>query len=380
MTFSDSFGPLSDGASSGADAEGERASADRRTAPAPRVVTTGRKNGKTLSVDMDSGDLVELLADRRGFHAVLHPPTVDTVPPGAALIDAVAFTIVPPDERSYTWVLDELRQFMVLETIEPRRGMFGFRYSARIGDSAGVIAWGGESQRGRVYVSLMGKGCSMVNDWPGLAGWLEQHRATLKRADAAYDDFDGQMVSIAWAEAQYRGDGFNAGGRKPAHQTIGDWLDGDLSVKGRTLGIGNRASGKYCRIYEKGKQLGDPTSAWSRVEVEWRDQDRHIPYDILTRPGHYLAGAYPCLAFLNIEQSKIRTISKGAQIAFERAIENARQHCGKLVNLALDVFQGDYAEVVQRLIRPGYPGRVDPFSYHVSRSPSMLDSSLVGVA
>ncbi|OEZ30410.1 replication initiation factor domain-containing protein [Variovorax boronicumulans] len=329
---------------------------------------------------MDSGDLVELLADRRGFHAVLHPPTVDTVPPGAALIDAVAFTIVPPDERSYTWVLDELRQFMVLETIEPRRGMFGFRYSARIGDSAGVIAWGGESQRGRVYVSLMGKGCSMVNDWPGLAGWLEQHRATLKRADAAYDDFDGQMVSIAWAEAQYRGDGFNAGGRKPAHQTIGDWLDGDLSVKGRTLGIGNRASGKYCRIYEKGKQLGDPTSAWSRVEVEWRDQDRHIPYDILTRPGHYLAGAYPCLAFLNIEQSKIRTISKGAQIAFERAIENARQHCGKLVNLALDVFQGDYAEVVQRLIRPGYPGRVDPFSYHVSRSPSMLDSSLVGVA
>lgn len=341
----------------------------------PRVVTTGRKKTATLPVDLESGDFVELSVSRRRVRAVLHPPANEAAHSGAAIIDALAFSIVPPDECSYTWVLEHLRRFLILESIEPKRGMFGFRYSARLGDGAGVIAWGGESQRGRVYVSLMGKGCSMVEDWNGLAAWLEQHRATLKRADVAHDDFEGQRVNIAWAVDQYKGDGFSAGGRRPTHDTAGDWLSGEGASKGRTLYVGNRASGKLCRVYEKGKQLGDAASAWTRVEVEWRDQDRHIPYDILTRPGHYLAGAYPCLAFLSEEQSRIKTIAKGACIAFERALENAKQHCGKLVNLALEVFQGDYAEVVSRLVRPGYPGRIDPFSYHVARNPAMLDAS-----
>ena len=138
---------------------------------------------------------------------------------------------------------------------------------------------------------------------------------------------------------------------------MGDWFDGDESSKGRTLGIGNRQSGKYAHIYEKGKQLGDAPSPCARFEVEWRAQDRLIPYDILTRPGHYLAGAYPCLAFLAEEQSVIKTIAKSAQIAFDTAVENAKQHCGKLVNLLLSVVGEDYHEVVDRLIRPGYPTR-----------------------
>jgi phage replication initiation protein len=100
----------------------------------------------------------------------------------------------------------------------------------------------------------------------------------------AYDDYQGKVVNIAWAVEQYKGEGFNAGGRKPRSECFGDWLDGDASIRGRTLGIGSRASGKYARCYEKGKQLGDAASAWTRIEVEWRAQDRHIPYDILTRP------------------------------------------------------------------------------------------------
>ena len=38
----------------------------------------------------------------------------------------------------------------------------------------------------------------------------------------------------------------------------------------------------------------EATSPWTRIEVEWRAQDRYIPYAILTRPGYYLAGAYSC--------------------------------------------------------------------------------------
>ena len=350
---------------------------------APRVVTTGRKNGqvKPYPVDEETGERVQFVADRRdGIAIVRHLVPSETSSPRVALIDALAFSLVPPDEHSYVWVIEQMGQFIEIGAVEQRRGLFGFRYSARFGDGAGMIAWGGDSQRGRVYFSLMGQGCSMVKDWHELANWLQAHRATIKRADVAYDDFEGKLVSIAWAVDQYKGEGFNAGGRKPTHAVFGDWLDGEVSTKGRTLAIGNRASGKYARIYEKGKQLGEGSSPWTRIEVEWRAQDRFIPFDILTRPGHYLAGAYPCLEFLTEEQSTIKTIAKAGQIAYDTAVENAKRHCGKTVTLMLDVLGGDYGEVVNTLMRPGYPARIDPYSYHVKQNPTMLDRQLVGAS
>lgn len=349
----------------------------------PRVVTTGRNDdqARPYPVDSDTGERIEFIASRNNEVSILrHLEPLASSSPGVALIDALAFSVVPPDEQSYVWVVEQMGQFLDLGTLEQRRGLFGFRHSAQFGDGAGMIAWGGESQRGRVYFSLMGKGCAMVRSWPEMAKWLETNRAVIKRADACYDDFDGKIVSIAWAVQQYRDGGFTAGGRKPSNQCMGDWLDGDESSKGRTLGVGNRQSGKYARIYEKGKQLGDASSPWTRFEVEWRAQDRFIPYDILTRPGHYLAGAYPCLAFLSEEQSVIKTIAKGAQIAFDAAVENAKQHCGKLVNLLLSVVGGDYHEVVDRLIRPGYPARIKPYSYHIKGDPTMLDRDMQEVA
>jgi phage replication initiation protein len=352
----------------------------------PRVVTTGRKKAaaKPFVADpeyFNTGERVELTASGHSRISITrHLDAVQSAPPQAALIDALAFSVVLPDDKSYPWVIEQMQQFLPIESIEYRRGLFGFRYSARIGEGVAVIAWGGDSQRGRVFFSLMGQGCSMVTNWPGLQAWLENYRAVLKRADVAYDDYEGKMVNIAWAVEQYRGEGFNAGGRKPRAECFGDWLDGEASTKGRTVGIGTRASGKYARCYEKGKQLGDPESPWARIEVEWRAQDRHIPYDILTKPGQYLAGAYPCLAALDVHQSTIKTVAKAAQIAYDRAVENAKLHCGKIVNLMLAVVGGDYAEVVNQLIRPGVPGRIDPYSYHVRQNPVMLDRSLRGAA
>ena len=58
--------------------------------------------------------------------------------------------------------------------------------------------------------------------------------------------------------------------------------------------MGSRASGKLCRVYEKGHELlghesGDP---WVRIEVEYRNSCRLIDYGVLDRPGDYFAGAY----------------------------------------------------------------------------------------
>ena len=50
-----------------------------------------------------------------------------------------------------------------------------------------------------------------------------------------------------------------------------------------------------------------------------------------------------------------------------------RQQGGKLINLALAVFGGDYGEVVERLRRDdGFPKRIEPYSYHVQQTPEAL--------
>ncbi len=354
---------------------------------APRVVTTG---GKILdrspaeppltseSVDLDTGEPVELYSSGDRIHVTRHLSPSERASPGVAHLDALALTVVPPEGESMRWVVEQLQRFLPIDEIEERAGCFGFKHSLRFGNGAGLVAWGGESQRGRVYFSIQGKGCSLVCAWPAVATWLESQRAVIKRVDVAYDDFTGQDVSIAWAESQYRAGGFKAGGREPRHSVFGDWLAGDGAVNGRTLGIGNRANGKYCRVYEKGKQLGDPASPWVRLEVEWRGKDRLIPYDILTRPGVYLAGAYPCLAHLDQEQSRIRTVAQSATIDFDTAIANGKQQAGRLVNLMLQVFGGDVGAVVERLRREGIPARIERYSYHLAGLPELLDPETPG--
>lgn len=138
----------------------------------PRVVTTGRKINKPVAVDEETGERVEIFATSRGVGITRYLEPLESVSKHVALIDALAFSVVPPDEKSYAWVLQQMAQFLDLGTVEQRKGLFGFRHSARFGDGAGMVAWGGDSQRGRVYFSLMGKGCSMgqgLLNAPGLA-------------------------------------------------------------------------------------------------------------------------------------------------------------------------------------------------------------------
>jgi len=357
----------------------------------PRVVTTGRK--VLHGIDEETGERTELRPAGKGYKVVRHPAADEGASPCSAFVDALSFTIIPPDDegqQGVLWVMNQMRRFVPIDEgsagFKGRpSGGAGFKASAEIGvwrdgafDSIGLVRWGGDSQRGRVLFSMMGKGCALVSDWPSLATWLQEHRARITRVDVAHDDHDGRTASIDWAVKQYRAGGFNAGGRQPAHSTAGDWLDGAEGTKGRTLYIGNRSSGKLCRIYEKGKQLGQPASSWTRIEVEWRSQDRVIPFDVLTRPGQYLAGAYPCLRALDAEQCRLRTVAKGGTISFDKAVENTKQHSGRMLHLMLRVHGGDCGEVLMRLVRPGMPGRIAPYSYQLAEAPQVLDASTPG--
>lgn len=357
---------------------------------------TGRKNETENPVaspetvePLRGGERLErLTTGKHSFH-ILHPIPDEFAPSGAALVDWLAFTLTPPlqialvsradgcEDAGYRWMCRELvRLFNVdANSIERQKtGGSGYQYRAKF--PGGHILWGGKNQRGTINVSFSGVGCARIEDWPTIAAWLESQQAKLKRVDLAYDDFTCETVSIEKFREWYENGEFGAGGRKPEAQLIDDLGSG----KGRTFYVGNRKNGKLFRGYEKGKQLGDSESRWVRAECEWRDKSRMLPYDMLTRPGQYLAGAYPCLHFLSIEQSKIKTVFRAGKIVFERGMDNLRQQFGKLLNFALRVYQGDYAAVVDRARREGIPARIEPYSYHVEPRPEMLgdiDAALV---
>ena len=110
--------------------------------------------------------------------------------------------------------------------------------------------------------------------------------------------------------------------------------------------IGDRTSGKYCRIYERGRKEGNPLSPWTRAEVEFKGSDRFIPLDILLEPSKYFVGAYPCFKWLAdqlkqdfITPEKIKTVKKQSEINWDRAIEITKEQFGKYIRQFAKVFE-----------------------------------------
>lgn len=191
--------------------------------------------------------------------------------------------------------------------------------------------------------------------------WGEQHNAVITRLDLAHDDFTGDEVTVGAALDWYREGRFDQNGRPPKAQHIDDLGSGS----GQTLYVGNRKSGKLLRVYEKGKQLGDPLSLWTRVEVELRNKGRVIPWAALTRPGHYLAGAFPCLQFLSAIQEKIKTIAKAAQTTLTAATLHLQKTGGKLVDLLMNVHHEDAAAVIEKIRGEGIPRRLAAYASYL---------------
>ena len=218
----------------------------------------------------------------------------------------------------------------------------------------GLLGYGGEHQRGTIHLELNAHGCARVQDWNAVRVWCEAYGVRITRVDLAHDDFGGESVSIAQARAWFDEGQFTTRGRPPDAQLFDDLGSG----KGKTLYVGNRRNGKLCRIYEKGKQLGDRDSPWCRAEVEFRGKDREIPHDVLMRPSDYLAGAYPCLAYLSERQDKIRTLTKSGEIIYAHMVQCLRTQYGPALNAMLRVEGGDPFAVLEQAMRPGIPKRL----------------------
>lgn len=235
------------------------------------------------------------------------------------------------------------------------KGLHGWKKSFKFADSGGRLGIGG--QNNTVFLSLTGEACTLIalDAWPTLATLLHTHyQARITRWDGAADDYEGRH-SVDWAVEQYQANQFNSGGNKPKCNQHGNWIEPDGS--GRTFEVGKRKNGKLIRIYEKGKQLGDPHSDWVRWELELHNKGREIPWDVLINPGGYVAGAYPCTQWVSKETTRVKTLQKKAKIGYDSLTHHARMAYGPLINVMMEK-EGSPEKVIETLIRDGKPARL----------------------
>ena len=261
----------------------------------------------------------------RGESILTPPPTTN---PKAALIDwlnfTFPFTYTPENLLIFDQQLCSAFGFAISET--RNKGHLGYSDSWELGEGFGLLATGGKTQGNTCLVSLTGSGCVPVKNWQAVHDLLVLLNARITRVDLAHDDFQGVYNITAALEMWKLGEFTNCG--RPPNALFMDDFD---SGKGKTLYIGNRDNGKLLRVYEKGKQLGDTLNPWVRWELELHNKDRTIPLDVLLRPSDYLAGAYPCLAWISESQDRIVTSRKQLKISFEHLKKYCRQSYGKLI-------------------------------------------------
>ena len=213
-----------------------------------------------------------------------------------------------------------------------QKGRNFYQYSFDIGEGLGFVCIGG--QRNTVSITVSGNGLSMAqNGWEfQLFKFLENaQRGKITRIDLAHDDIKGEYLNVYELDKLESAGGFHCGGARSSVRHDGNWKYKDPNNQGLTLYIGNRASGKMMRAYEKGKQLGESNSKWTRVEVEYKSADRNIPFDVLLNPSAYFMGAYPCFETLfQFETSEmIKTKRKTVEVTLEHSFEVIKKQFGK---------------------------------------------------
>lgn len=341
-----------------------------------------------MRVDLETGEILDLVSGEGACagpdgasatdeaRASACPPLLtggESPSGGRAVIDWLSFTFTEWQESTLMPMMLQLLSVWCGRTVgaEPANGRHGFKQSQLLYVfhehkfvPVGVMAWGGEQQRGRAYVSLNGTWCSLIDSdmWPVVRGWIESVRATLTRVDLAADFVNGEY-SIEDAVDWYRAGEFNAGGRMPKHSCEGDWLHSN-PIGGRTLYVGKRGNGKFSRLYEKGKQLGNADSPWMRFECELGNRDRILPHDIITRPTEYFAGQYKvCARIVDAAAARIRTTKLEGEITIGRLKAAVKTSYGRFFHV-LRLMTPDHARLVDELAVEGVPSRLAKFALH----------------
>lgn len=292
----------------------------------------------------DSGEVKQIPVRKHSNGQIAHIDWVNFTVHESTWNTSSRSILVTDDEfiREASRVLEGIFGFGINEHRD--RGMNFYRDSWVLGRDMGFVCFGG--QRNTMLVTLNGTGCLHAKD-----GWEERLfeflssvavRPTLTRVDLAHDDFTGETINVDWLEQQYHVRGFSCSfGAPPDIERKGNWHR--PTGKGRTITIGQRTSGKFLRGYEKGRKEGDKESPWVRAEVEFKNSDRVLPFDILTAPSDYFLAAYPCFAHLSeqITPKRIEIKHETAVINMDRAIEVTKHQFGKHLSVFRQIYGDD---------------------------------------
>lgn len=245
------------------------------------------------------------------------------------------------DEVYIHYASELLNEIFGFGITEKRQGKGKFFYNAyyQLGSKEvnyGTVHIGG--QRNTILVDLTGVGCQAA-----LIGWEQRlfnfgsiaERFSISRVDVAADFFNGEYTPLM-ALSDYKKGLFDVHGMRPKYKLEGtDWFNDDNT--GKTLYIGRRGSSKFCRVYEKGKQLGDVESQWVRFEIEFRKNDVLILPEILVKAGQYLAGAYEVGKKL-FKSAACRLVAseRKAETTLDEKIYYGRNQVGKLIRYLFD--------------------------------------------
>lgn len=291
-----------------------------------------------------------------------------------AIIDWLRFTFLP--SCSTTEALDQLKRYFSLwfpvpvNFVPAEKGMFGYKssFDVMIWKDAefmrvAMVALGGTNTGNTMMVDVSGKGCSLISDWQAVFATMQDLEARITRADTALDLLEG--FTLEQFDDLYIAGEFNAGGRIPTRRYFEGGNKDDLGALGRTLYLGKKANGKELCIYEKGKQLGDPTSEWLRIEIRFGSKDRVIPHDVVLDPTTYFAGAFVALEDL-VESIKTKIKTEQKDIAVEeRAIVLKRlthylvTAYGKTIYQLAHELGMDHKALYELLHVPGVPHRLE---------------------
>lgn len=328
----------------------------RTDAPAPPESVN--EGGTFLVTDLSQPETV--LSDPRlvirGENPTIENPYAP-LNPQAAIIDWLSFTFLMPIEGSEFIALDSKLRVAFGFGIGACRHRKHLNYdeSWELGNSFGIFASGGSSVGGTSYVSVTGEGCMATKNWQAVHDLIVELRATITRIDLAHDDFLGEY-GITEAKAFHVAGGFNGShGRPPKPKLLDDFDTGD----GKTFYVGQRKNGKLLRVYEKGKQLGDPNSPWVRWELELHNAAYVIHPITILNPGLYLAGAYPCLNWISKETRHFEAVKQAQTISFEKLKTSCRNSYGKLLWTMRHVLNYSDRQIVDQLEKEGVPSRMN---------------------
>lgn len=235
---------------------------------------------------------------------------------------------------------------------EFRNGLNGYAYAAAMPYQAGIVHVGHSSKT--VLVTISGQGAIAAKPlWEERLYWfLMGVNGWLTRIDWAYDDYNGDLYGVRTMRHQAKQGAFQRKGRAPKIELRGAWEQDDPDGSGLTLYIGSRLSGKFARIYEKGRQLGDPNSPWVRFEIEMHNSSYQLVLEMLITPTKWFAGAYPCCEWIERggERSALEYKTRCAMATIDGSLKWIRHQAGG----HLAALRGMYpdSELLDMLVRP----------------------------